>query len=155
MPVYHRSTATVLAAQPLPEFLERVAGGGLGHLGTDLHRDRYHAVPQDLHRHPRMHVEGGERGSARLAVPWTVILGTWALAIQRSKLRLDPLHTLDVYALESPAYRERCPELPGGQRACRAGTMSAYGLGRIQVVKAVVSCGGPSRERRPLRSACP
>jgi hypothetical protein len=40
MLIQHRSTATVLAAQPLAEFLERAAGGGRGHLGIDLHRDR-------------------------------------------------------------------------------------------------------------------
>jgi len=39
------------------------------------------------------------------------------------------------------------------RRGHRAGRTSAYGLGRIHVMKALVSCGGPSRDRAPLRSA--
>jgi hypothetical protein len=78
----------VLAAQPLAEPAERVSGSGRGNLGVDLHRDRDLAVPQDLYRHARVDIEGGQQRLAGLRVPWTVILGTWALARQRSKLRL-------------------------------------------------------------------
>ena len=46
-------------AEPLPEFHEGVAGGGRGDLCVDLHRQGDLAVPQDLHRDARVHVEGG------------------------------------------------------------------------------------------------
>lgn len=49
-----------LAAQPLPELLERIAGCGRRYLGVDLHRDGDLGVPQNLHRNARMYVEGGE-----------------------------------------------------------------------------------------------
>ena len=46
-----------LAAEPLAEFLQRVAGGSRGNLGADLHRDGDLAVPQDLHGYTRMYVQ--------------------------------------------------------------------------------------------------
>ena len=55
-----------LAAQPLTELLERIASGGRGYLGVDRHRDGDLAVPQDLHRHARMHVERRQQGPAGL-----------------------------------------------------------------------------------------
>ena len=59
--------SNVLAAQPLAELLERITGVGRGYLGVDLHRDGDLAVPQDLHRYARMHVESGQQGPACLA----------------------------------------------------------------------------------------
>ena len=55
--------------EPLAELLERLAGGGRGDLGVDLHRDGDLAVPQDLHREARVHVERGQQRAACLAGP--------------------------------------------------------------------------------------
>src|SRR5579862_7707341 len=59
--------SNALAAQPLPELLERIAGGRRGDLGVDHHRDGDLAMPQDLHRYARMYVESSQQGSACLA----------------------------------------------------------------------------------------
>ena len=53
-------------AEPLAEFHEGVAGGGRGDLGVDLNRQSNLAVPQNLHRDARVHVEGGKQRSACL-----------------------------------------------------------------------------------------
>jgi hypothetical protein len=53
--------------KPLSELLERLAGGSRGDLGVDLHRDGDLAMPQDLHREARMHVERSQQRAACLA----------------------------------------------------------------------------------------
>ena len=47
-----------LRAKPSCKLPERSAGRSRGYLGVDLHRDRDLAVPEDLHRHARMHLKG-------------------------------------------------------------------------------------------------
>src|SRR3984957_501394 len=51
----------LLGGRALVEFVtqppQRLAGGLVGYLGVDLHRDRYPAVPEDRHCHARVHVE--------------------------------------------------------------------------------------------------
>ena len=58
--------SNVLAAQPLAELVERITGGGRGYLGVDLHRDGDLAVPTDLHRHARVHVQSSQQRPAGL-----------------------------------------------------------------------------------------
>ena len=55
------------AAERLPELPERLTGGRGGYFGVDLHRDRDPAVPKDLHRNARMHVEGCQQRTTGLA----------------------------------------------------------------------------------------
>jgi hypothetical protein len=62
-------------AKPLSELLERSAGGGRRYLGVDLHRDGDLAVPQDLHRHARMHLKCRQQRPARPARPMHRDLG--------------------------------------------------------------------------------
>src|SRR5579862_8947121 len=109
-----------LAAQPLPELLERVAGGGRGNLGIDLHRDSNLAVPEDLHRYARMHVEGGQQRTACLAG-----------AVDR-----DPRHLgLDDAAIEAAVEvsRLQCRAVTGGehQAGVDPGTVSSLPVGLL------------------------
>ncbi len=54
------------AAKPL----EGVAGGRRGHHRVDLHGDGELRVPEDLHRHPRVHVQvRKERGAGPPGIP--------------------------------------------------------------------------------------
>ena len=114
--------SNALAAEPLPESLERIAGGGRGNLGVDLHRDRDLVVPKDLHRHARMHVESGQQDAHVLRVPWTVILGTWALVMHRSTrlihgrpMRHGPSSSAPIVQLAGTASRP-----PTGRRCAMA-----------------------------------
>ena len=88
--------------QPLAKLAERVAGRGRRHLGIDLHRDRNLAVPQDLHGHAGMHVQGGQQragddDSTSLDNPLTI---RHAFAIEISRIRYKKssatIHTLSL-----------------------------------------------------------
>jgi hypothetical protein len=62
MLVQHQSAAAASGAELVAELAQRFVCRRGHESGLDLHRDGELAVPQDVHGHARVDVEGGQRG---------------------------------------------------------------------------------------------
>ena len=116
-----------IRVEPLTELLKRLAGGRRGNLGIDLHRDGDLAVPQDLHREARVHVERGQQRTACLRVPCTVITGTLAAVMHRLKLRLKFRGSIGVpcrVVKTSPVSIQAAPARARSASCCRLRILS-------------------------------